>query len=95
MSFEKAAEDLRRLAELEISGGMHVERLTERLGAEREKKRDKEVDQMKQDKLEVKVLNKPQVFAVYVDGGKAQTRAEDGLGPGVRGEAWADTKVSG
>ena len=93
MSFEKAAEDLRRLAELEISG-MHVERLTERLGAERQKKRDEEVEMMKQDKLEVKALNKPEVCAVYVDAGKAQTRAEDGLGPGVRGEAWVDTKAA-
>jgi hypothetical protein len=73
---------------------MHVERLTERLGAERQKKRDLEVERMKQDKLEVKVLNKPEVCAVYVDAGKAQTRAEDGLGPGVRGEAWVDTKAA-
>jgi hypothetical protein len=43
----------------------------------------------------VKVLNKPQVCAVYVDAGKAQTRQEDeGKGPGVRGQAWADTKVA-
>lgn len=93
VSFEKAAEDLRRLAGLEISG-MHVERLTERLGAERQKKRDEEVQMMRQDKLEVKPLNKPQVCAVYVDAGKAQTRMEDGLGAGVRGQAWVDTKVA-
>jgi len=93
VSFEKAAEDLRRLAELEISG-MHVERLTERIGAERQAKRDEEVELMKQDELGVKKLNRPEVCAVYVDAGKAQTRAEDGLGPGVRGEAWADTKVA-
>lgn len=41
------------------------------------------------------MLNKPQVCAVYVDAGKAQTRQEDeGKGPGVRGQAWADTKVA-
>lgn len=93
-SFEQAAEFMKRLAELEISG-RHSGRLTERLGSERQKKRDEEVDLMKQDKLEVKVLNKPQVCAVYVDAGKAQTRQEDeGKGPGVRGQAWADTKVA-
>ena len=93
-SFEQAAEFMKRLAELEISG-RHSGRLTERLGAQRQQKRDEEVELMKQDKLEVKVLNKPEVCAVYVDAGKAQTRQEDeGKGPGVRGQAWADTKVA-
>lgn len=93
VSFEQAAQHMKVLADMEISG-MHIERLTERLGAERQKKRDKEVELMKQDKLEVKVLNKPEVCAVYVDAGKAQTREDDGKGPGVRGQAWADTKVA-
>jgi len=72
----------------------HIQRLTERLGAERQKRRDEEVELVKQDKLEVKVFNKPEVCAVYVDAGKVQTRADDGQGPGVRGQAWADTKVA-
>lgn len=93
VSFEQAAQHMKVLAGMEISG-MHIERLTERLGAERQKKRDEEVELMKQDKLEVKVLNKPEVCAVYVDAGKAQTREDDGKGPGVRGQAWADTKVA-
>lgn len=93
-SFEKAVKDLEKLAGLKLDD-RHAQRLTERFGAEREKKRDEEVELMKQDKLEVKVLNKPQVCAVYVDAGKAQTRQEDeGQGPGVRGEAWVDTKVA-
>lgn len=92
-SFQQAAQHMKMLADLEISG-MHIERLTERIGAEREKERDEEVELMKQDKLKVKVLNKPEVCAVYVDAGKAQTRADDGQGPGVRGQAWADTKVA-
>lgn len=94
VSFEQAAQYLRVLADLEISD-RHVSRLTERIGAERQEKRDKEVELMKADQLEVKVLNKPEVCAVYVDAGKAQTRQEDeGKGPGVRGQAWADTKAA-
>lgn len=93
-SFQEAAEHMKVLAGVEISD-RHTGRLTERLGAERQKKRDEEVELLKQDKLEVKVLNKPEVCAVYVDAGKAQTRQEDeGKGPGVRGQAWADTKVA-
>ncbi len=93
VSFHQAEEHLKMLGDLEISD-KHIQRITERLGAERQKRRDEEVELMKQDKLEVKVLNRPEVCAVYVDAGKAQTRAEDGLGAGVRGEAWVDTKVA-
>ena len=94
VSFKQAQQHLKMLADLEISG-RHATDLTERFGAEREQKRDREVALMKADKLEVKVLNKPEVCAVYVDAGKAQTRQEDeGEGPGVRGQAWADTKVA-
>jgi hypothetical protein len=93
VSFKQAQQHLKMLGDLEISD-KHIQRITERLGAERQKRRDEEVDLMKQDKLEVKVLNRPEVCAVYVDAGKAQTRAEDGLGAGVRGEAWVDTKVA-
>jgi len=93
VSFEQAARHMEVLADMEISDG-HIQRLTERFGAERQEKRDKEVALMKQDRLEVKPLNRPEVCAVYVDAGKAQTRADDGLGAGVRGQAWADTKVA-
>jgi len=92
-SFDEAEKDLKMLAGLGIDS-RHIQRLTERLGAERQKRRDEEVELMKQDKLEVKVLNKPEVCAVYVDAGKIQTRADDGQGAGVRGQAWADTKVA-
>jgi len=93
VSFEQAARHMEVLADMEISDG-HIQRLTERFGAERQKNRDEEVALMKQDKLEVKPLNQPEVCAVYVDAGKAQTRADDGLGAGVRGQAWVDTKVA-
>lgn len=93
VSFQQAAQQMKILADLEISD-MHIERLTERIGTEREKKRDEELEAMKQDTLEVKALNKPEVCAVYVDAGKVQTRADDGQGPGVRGQAWTDTKVA-
>lgn len=94
VSFKQAQQHLKILADLEMSS-RHLEDLTERFGAEREKKRDAEAELMKEDTLEVKVLNRPEVCAVYVDAGKAQTRQEDeGKGPGVRGQAWVDTKVA-
>ena len=93
VSFKQAQRHMEILAGLEISD-RHLEDLTERFGAERQQRRDEEMELMKQDKLEVKILNKPKVCAVYVDAGKAQTRAEDELGPGVRGQGWADTKVA-
>ena len=94
MSFKQAQQHMKVLAGMEMSD-RHLQELAERFGAEREQKRDEEVALTKQDKLEVKVLNKPEVCAVYVDAGKAQTRQEDeGKGPGVRGAAWADTKAA-
>lgn len=93
VSFQQAEEHMKVLAGLEISD-KHIQRITERLGAEREAIRDKEVEAMKGGELEVKILNRPKICAVHVDAGKVQTRAEDGQGPGVRGEGWNDTKVA-
>lgn len=81
------------LGDLEISG-KHIQRITERLGAEREKMRDKDIEMMKVGQLGVKILNRPKICAVHVDAGKVQTRAEDGQGPGVREAGWNDTKVA-
>jgi len=93
VSFQQAEQHMRVLGGLEVSG-KHIQRITERLGSEREEIRDKDVEAMKAGKLGVKILNRPKVCAVHVDAGKVQTRAEDGQGPGVRGEGWNDTKVA-
>ena len=91
-SFQKAAEALRRLAELPISD-RHVERITERLGRQRGDERDARVEQMKAGKLSPVHAQPPQVAAIHLDAGKIQMRAEDGK-PGVREPHWSDTKVA-
>ena len=91
-SFLKAAEVLRRLAELSISE-KHVERITERMGHERADERDAQVKQMKAGKLSPAHAQPPRVAAIHLDAGKIQMRAEDGK-PGVREPHWSDTKVA-
>ena len=93
VSFKQAEQHMKVLAGIVISDG-HIQRLAERLGAEREKLRDEDVEKMKEGKLEVKILNRPKVCAVHVDAGKVQTRADDGQGAGVREAGWNDTKVA-
>lgn len=90
-SFQQAAEALARLAELPISA-KHVQRITERLGREREQQRDRQVEKMKAGSLKPQHKQPPRVVAVHLDAGKIQVRADDG-GAGVRQPRWADTKV--
>ena len=90
-SFQQAAEALKRLAELSISD-RHVERITERLGSERAKQRDHEVEQMKAGKLAPTHAQPTRVAAIHLDAGKVQLRADDGQ-VGVRQPHWPDTKV--
>ena len=81
VSFQQAEQHMKVLGDLEISD-KHIQRITERLGAEREKIRDEEVERMKAGKLEMKILNRPKICAIHVDAGKVQTREDDGQGPG-------------
>lgn len=80
------------LARLSISA-KHVQRLTERVGKEREHERDEEVARFRAGKLEPRCGEPPRVVAVHVDGGKLQLREDDGV-PGVREPRWGDTKVA-
>lgn len=91
-SFEHAAETLKLLAELDISG-KHVQRITERLGAERQRERDREVEAFRRRELRPAHAQPPRVVAIHVDAGKAQMRRDDGA-PGVREPHWGDTKVA-
>jgi hypothetical protein len=91
-SFAQAAEALHRLAEVEISA-KHVQRITERLGAERQRERDREVEAFRRRELPPGHKEPPRVVAVHVDAGKAQMREDDGA-RGVRKPRWADTKVA-
>ena len=90
--FGQAAAMLGRLSGLSISG-MHVQRITERLGRERAAERDRQVEQFQAGGLSAAHVEPPAVVAVHVDAGKTQVRGDDG-GRGVHDPQWADTKVA-
>lgn len=92
-SFKEASDDLRELAELEISP-VHLERLSERIGGEWIEIRDEEVEQYRQGKLKRTYKGaSPGAAAVMLDGGRVQTRAEES-GRGVSDPGWRETKVA-
>ena len=92
-SFAEASDDLRELAEIEISAA-HLQRLSERVGAEWAEVRDEEVEKFRQAKLERSYKEPPRGAAVVMlDGGRLQTRAEES-GRGVREAAWRESKVA-
>jgi len=92
-SFAEASDDLRELAEVEI-GATHLQRLSERIGAEWVEVREDEVERFRQAKLERTFKEAPRgAAAVMLDGGRFQTRAEEG-GRGVREARWRESKVA-
>jgi hypothetical protein len=92
-SFADASDDLRELAEIEISP-THLQRLSERIGQEWVEIRDEEVEKFRSLKLERTYKEPPQgAAAVMLDGGRLQTRAEDG-GRGVSEPGWRESKVA-
>jgi hypothetical protein len=92
-SFAEASDDLRELAGIEISA-THLQRLSERVGAEWAETRDEEVEKFRQAKLERSYKEPPRGAAtVMLDGGRLQTRAEES-GRGVSDAAWRESKVA-
>jgi hypothetical protein len=92
-SFAEASDDLRELADIEISP-THLQRLSERIGAEWATIRDDDVEKFRQAKLEPTYREPPRgAVAVMLDGGRLQTRAEEG-GRGVSEAAWRESKVA-
>jgi hypothetical protein len=92
-SFTEASDDLRELAEIEISA-THLQRLSERIGAEWVEVRDEDVERFRASELERTYKEPPKgAAAVMLDGGRLQTRAEDS-GRGVFGEGWRESKVA-
>jgi hypothetical protein len=83
---------LEMLARRSVSA-KHVQRLTERVGEERRRERDEEVERFRAGGLVPRRVEPPRVVAVHVDGGKLQLREDDGA-PGVRTPRWGDTKVA-
>ena len=91
-SFQEGAGTLKVLAEVAISG-KHVQRLTVRLGEERQEERDLRVEAFRRRELVPEFEEPPRAVAVHVDAGKVQVRQDDGA-PGVRHAHWIDTKVA-
>ena len=92
-SFAEASEDLRELADVEISP-THLQRLSERIGDEWAEVREDEVEKFRESKLERAYKEPPRgAAAVMLDGGRLQTRAEDG-GRGVKEASWRESKVA-
>jgi len=92
-SFAEASDDLRELADVEISA-THLQRLSERIGEEWAEVRDEEVEKFRQAELERTYKEPPRgAAAVMLDGGRLQTRAEDG-GRGVSDASWRESKVA-
>lgn len=90
-SFAQASRALGALAELSISA-KHIQRIAERLGAERAAQRDAEVAAFRAGRLRPAQAQPPSVVAIHLDAGKIQLRTTDGE-PGVREPHWGDTKV--
>lgn len=87
ISFEQASRMLFELAGLTIDP-RQVARITERIGRELEQCRNRS------DFIDSTLLpTKPYVAVISLDGGRAQTRAED-QGPGVHKPEWRETKVA-
>jgi hypothetical protein len=83
---------MRELAEIEISP-THLQRLSERVGEEWEELRDEEVEKFRERRLERDYKEPPRgAAAVMLDGGRAQTRADD-AGRGVSDPSWRESKV--
>lgn len=74
-SFAAAAMSLERLAGVSISDG-HIQRITERLGRERQAEHQRQVEEFKAGKLAPTHPNPPAVAVIHVDAGKTQLRAE-------------------
>lgn len=91
-SFKDASEDLKALAEVSISP-THLQRLSERVGGEWAQARDQEVQAFREDKLTCAYAAAPKAAAVMLDGGRVQTRAEEG-GRGVHDGKWRETKTA-
>lgn len=91
-SFRDASDDLRELAEVEISA-THLQRLSERIGQEWIEMRDDEVAAFAKDELPCAYAEAPKAAAVMLDGGRVQTRAAD-RGRGVQDPGWREAKVA-
>ena len=93
-SFAAAAESLNDEAEITISD-RQVGRIAHEVGDQLQHQRDRRVEAFRQKPATPEVPVAPRLAAVFVDGGRLQTRSEEpGQGPGVHDPAWREDKVA-
>jgi hypothetical protein len=71
----------------------HLQRLTERVGAERAQARDAAVQSFREGRLPREYRQAPATAAVVLDGGRHQARAAE-AGRGVHDPSWRETKAA-
>jgi hypothetical protein len=91
-SHQKAAKILKLLCELPISG-RHVNRLAEEVGLEMAAQRDQATEDYIHHRRQTPTAAVPDVVAIGMDGGRAQTR-KPGQGTGVHDQGWKEDKVA-
>jgi hypothetical protein len=93
-SFATAAESLNDEAEIAISG-RQAERIADEVGEQLQHQRDQRVEAFREKPIPPEVSVAPRLAAVFVDGGRLQTRSEEpGQGAGVHDPAWREDKVA-
>jgi hypothetical protein len=93
-SFAAAAEALNNEAEITISD-RQVGRIAHEIGDQLQLQRDRRVEAFREKSATPEVLVAPGLAAVFVDGGRLRTRAdESGRGPGAFDPAWREDKVA-
>jgi hypothetical protein len=93
-AFADAAAALNDAAEITISD-RQVERVAHEVGAQLQQQRDQQTAAFQEHRASPEVSVVPRLAAVFVDGGRLQTRSERcGHGPGVSDPAWREDKVA-
>jgi hypothetical protein len=93
-SFATAAESLNDEAEITISG-RQVERIADEVGEQLRQEQERRTAVFREQRATPEVPVVPRLAAVFVDGGRLQTRTEEpGQGAGVHAPAWREDKVA-
>jgi hypothetical protein len=93
-SFAAAAESLNDEAEIAVSS-RQVGRIAHEVGEQLQHQRDRRVEAFREGSAAPEVAVAPRLAAVFVDGGRLQTRSEEpGRGAGIRDPAWREDKVA-
>jgi hypothetical protein len=93
-SFAAAAASLNDEAEISISG-RQVDRIADEVGEQLRQERERRTDAFRERRAAPEVPVVPRLAAVFVDGGRLQTRSDEpGQGAGVHDPAWREDKVA-